>query len=117
LTFLSGVLVAIRMSETLRFSIAQNELVRLLNAKSVILIDVRTPDEFKNGHIDGSRNIPINVLEAHIDELRTDKIVVTVCAKGGGRSEKAAGLLKSHGIKSRFLEHGFNGWPTSEKIG
>lgn len=68
--------------------------------KGAIIIDVRTPGEFADGNIKGSRNIPINVLKNKMAELKkTGKPVITVCASGA-RSGMAKSLLQMDGIEA-----------------
>ena len=61
------------------------------------IVDVRTPAEYKNGHIKGSINIPLQVLDKNISKLNKKKPVITCCASGM-RSGSAKGLLKSKGF-------------------
>lgn len=69
------------------------------------IIDVRTPGEFKRGHVKGSVNIPLSDLGAHIGKLRkTDKPVITCCASGN-RSGAAARKLEALGVEA------YNGGP------
>lgn len=68
-----------------------------------MIIDVRRPDEFQKGHAEGSRNIPLQEMEAHLDEIKKmPKPVIVVCG-GGTRSVKAFELLQAKGI---LCEHG-----------
>ena len=46
------------------------------------LLDVREPEEFVMGRIPGAINIPLDELEARVDEIPDDKPVVVVCAHG-----------------------------------
>lgn len=62
------------------------------------VIDVRTPDEFMDGHYEGARNIPVAVLEARMGEVGPkEKPVVVYCASGA-RSAMAARILKGAGF-------------------
>jgi rhodanese-related sulfurtransferase len=70
------------------------------------IIDVRTPGEFKTGHIQGSINIPLQSLTGSLSKIKKDKPVITCCASGM-RSASAKNILKSAG----FLEvHNGGGW-------
>ena len=40
----------------------------------VTLLDVRTVEEYQRGHLDGFRNIPLDVLREHLDELEWGKV-------------------------------------------
>lgn len=61
------------------------------------IIDVRTPAEYKNGHIKGSINIPLQILDKNMSKLNKNKPVITCCASGM-RSGSAKVLLKSKGF-------------------
>ena len=77
----------------------------------VTIVDVRTPEEYAEKHIPGAINIPLSGLASGSDELSRDKVIVTTCGKGGGRSEQAAELLNQIGFtKARFLCGGTSGW-------
>ncbi|MBS1782593.1 MAG: rhodanese-like domain-containing protein [Bacteroidetes bacterium] len=63
-----------------------------------IVIDVRRPDEFMGGHVAGSINIPLNEVEARIEEIKAIKEPIVLCCAGGTRSGRAAEFLKNQGI-------------------
>ena len=93
--------------------IAMTELRRLLKQSpgKVMVIDVRSPDEYLNMHIPGAINIPNGELQNRLAELPKQKQIITACGKGGGRSEQAATLLKENGFeKTAWLCGGTNGW-------
>jgi rhodanese-related sulfurtransferase len=73
---------------------------QLSNAPDAVIIDVRSPDEFAGGHVDGAINIPLDKLANGIDGIPSDALIVTVCGKGGGRSDEAAAQLRSAGFRS-----------------
>jgi phage shock protein E len=62
-----------------------------------LIIDVRTPEEFRDGAYPGARNIPISNLGARLGELPREKPVVLYCASGA-RSAAAARALKQAGF-------------------
>lgn len=70
------------------------------------IIDVRTPGEFKSGHINGAVNIPLQTLSDHLSKIRKDKPVITCCASGM-RSASAKAILKSNGYTE---VHNGGGW-------
>lgn len=73
----------------------------LINSGALI-VDVRTPGEYKSGHIKGSLNIPLNKLNENIPLLkRKNKPVITCCASGM-RSASAVQLLKAGGIEGVY---------------
>lgn len=78
-----------------------NELIELIkNNKNCIIIDVRTSQEFKSGHIEKAKNIPVSELKSKINSIikYKEKDVVLYCASGA-RSKAAANLLYKEGFK------------------
>lgn len=61
-----------------------------------VILDVRTPREWIESHIEGSVNIPLNRLPSQLDDLPRDRRILVHCA-GGYRSSIAAGLLQRSG--------------------
>ena len=52
--------------------------------KGAVIIDVRNPGEFRQGHIQGSKNIPVNEIRSKVEMIRKwNKPVITVCLSGG----------------------------------
>lgn len=82
---------------TYRFVNLDKGLAKKIEQGAVIL-DVRTPTEYKTGHIEGSVNLQLSRL--HADELPLDrsKTYITVCSHGL-RSVKAMNLLKEKGYR------------------
>jgi len=73
------------------------DLARLVN-DGALIIDVRTKNEFGAGHIQGSRNIPLDMIKSEADGLRRlNKAIITVC-RSGARSGMAKALLSGAGI-------------------
>ncbi|MBS1636714.1 MAG: rhodanese-like domain-containing protein [Bacteroidetes bacterium] len=72
-------------------------LEELISSGQANVIDVRTPAEFMGGHVAGSKNIPLDELPEHLDELRSMKHIVLCCASGN-RSGRAASFLKQNQI-------------------
>ena len=62
-------------------------------AEGALLLDVRTPAEFAEGHIDGALNIPVQVLPQRIDELGDRSRPIVVYCRSGMRSANAAQIL------------------------
>ncbi len=82
----------------------------LLELKDVLFLDVREPHEYLSGHIKGSMHIPINELQQRIQDIPTEKKIVTYC-RSGNRSLKAAIFLCSKGFKDiMHLEGGILKW-------
>lgn len=66
-----------------------------------IIVDVRTSEEYKEGHIEGSLNIPLNEISKAMSWLIKDVPVVLVCASGN-RSAAAEEILKANGFKKVY---------------
>ena len=62
-----------------------------------VILDVRSPGEFAEGHYKGSINIPVQVLDQNLNQLDTNKEIIVCCA-AGGRSAVAAAILKARGF-------------------
>lgn len=96
-------------------TIDASELVRMrTDDPAVHVIDVRTPGEFETGHIEGSYNVPLELLDEHIADLAAlDHHVVLVC-QSGARATKALEQLVSAGKSNlRLLEGGITAWTAS----
>ena len=76
----------------------------------VLIIDVRSKEEFSENHIPLSLNIPLDSLEAEIRKFNEHYTLVTVCGKGGGRSADAAEKLLSMGRDAMWLCGGALGY-------
>lgn len=75
-----------------------------------MVIDVRTPEEYAEGHIRGAKLIPVDTLEGHLAEVPKDKQVYVYC-HSGGRSAKAAKLLAEHGFsRIENMQGGIVAW-------
>lgn len=88
------------------------EAVMLMSRKSALVLDVREPDEFAQGHLQGARNIPLTQLEARLKELEKyrEKPVMVICERGG-RATKAAKLLKAQQFTAlHVLKGGMQAW-------
>ncbi|MFI7680169.1 rhodanese-like domain-containing protein [Actinophytocola sp. NPDC049390] len=76
------------------------------------LIDVRTPGEFAAAHIEGSYNVPLDLLREHRAELRghLDEDVVLIC-RSGNRAAQAEQALAAAGLPNlRLLAGGITAW-------
>lgn len=60
------------------------------------LLDVRTPDEFAEGHVPGAVNVPVQVLAERLAQVPKDREVVVYC-ESGRRAARAATLLREQG--------------------
>lgn len=62
-----------------------------------VIVDVRTPQEYRSGNIRGSLNIPLDQLKGNLKKIKKDKPVIVCCASGM-RSGAAKGVLQSNGF-------------------
>ena len=75
--------------------------VQGLLKRGAVILDVRTEQEFKSGHVKGSINIPLDKLSKNLSKLKKDKPVITCCASGM-RSATAKHILKTSGFAEVF---------------
>lgn len=64
------------------------------------LIDVRSPEEFADGHLEGAVNIPVAQLEARLGEVGPKDAPVVVYCRSGHRASKAKQVLEAAGFKA-----------------
>lgn len=88
------------------------------NDSSLVILDVRTPEELNGplGHIKGVVNIPVQELESRISELEKYKNrPLAVICRSGHRSGIAQGILKKHGFNAVNVEGGMNAYRQTDK--
>ena len=66
--------------------------------KNATLVDVRTPEEFKEGHYPNATNIPLDVVQQNIQKFREMPKPIIVYCRSGNRSGMAVTILKQAGI-------------------
>ncbi len=67
--------------------------------QGAFLVDVRTPAEFKDGHVKGSVNIPLNTIPSQLSKFKNKKNII-VCCLSGGRSSQAKSILEQNGFSN-----------------
>ena len=66
--------------------------------KGAVVVDVRTVAEFMEGHVSGSKNIPLDEIVSNIEEIKQlGKPIIAVC-RSGARSGTATNNLKNQGV-------------------
>ena len=82
--------------------IGLEEVMQLQN-EGAIVIDVRSPQEFREGHIDGAISIPEYDIKKEIEKIVLDKNknIVVYCSSGG-RSKKAQKVLNKLGYQNVY---------------
>jgi len=95
--------------------IGREELQARLRRGDVVLVDVRPPEEFGAGHIEGARSIPIDELERRLAELPADREIVAYC-RGPfcAYAHEAVRRLQAAGLQARRLEEGWPEWQLAE---
>ena len=84
----------------------------LMNDSNVVVLDVRTADEFAEGHLEGAINIDqaqSDFIEKAKEALPTDRTIAVYC-RSGRRSASAAGRLAAEGFKTVNLKGGILAW-------
>jgi phage shock protein E len=78
--------------------------------KGALFLDVRTQQEWDQGHIAGSILIPLDVLQSRMNELPKDKDIVVVCLSGA-RSKEGTTLLRQAGFtRVTCMSGGIRAW-------
>ena len=73
---------------------------KTLVAQGALIVDVRTSDEFKGGHIKNAINIPVDTISSKTNELKKKGKPVITCCASGMRSARATSILKQNGIEA-----------------
>ena len=92
-------------------AVGRDELIERLRSGEVVLVDVRPTEEYKAGHIDGARSIPLDELEGRLAELPANQEVVAYC-RGPfcAYAHEAVRTLRAAGRSARRLEEGWPEW-------
>lgn len=98
------------------------ELLEMAKQDLVTVLDVRPPEEFNAGHVEGAINIPIDELEQHLQKLDPSQEIVAYC-RGPHciLAFDAVAQLRAKGFQARRLENGFPEWkvaglPVEDKL-
>jgi rhodanese-related sulfurtransferase len=86
--------------------------VALLNSEDTLVIDVREPHEYTEGHIEGARHIPLGNLGERISELEDykDAAIIVTCQQGT-RAPHACKILTKHGFRRVYeIRGGMLAW-------
>ena len=96
-------------------SVEVEEFAKVIADTSVIRLDVRTPEEYAEGHIDNAINIDVkndSFESKALSTLPKDKTIALYC-RSGRRSKNAAKILSDNGYTVVELNSGYNGWKKS----
>ena len=81
---------------------------------NLVVLDIRPPQHYDNGHIKGSLHIPLTMLVDEVKKLPTDKKIAVVCAMDTN-SAFAVAVLRMHGFDAWIMEGGVPGWVKAGK--
>lgn len=101
-----------RSSRVVYRSLSVDAFARVVERDDVVLVDVRTPEEYSAGHLRGvdyNLNVRSATFFKDYQSLPKDKLIAVYC-KGGGRSKQVAGVLAGNGYKVVELSVGYDGW-------
>lgn len=92
--------------------ISQEEAHRIMQEdEKAIILDVRTPSEYKSGHIRNAINIPNETIDEDIvDNLPDKNTTILVYCRSGNRSRQASGKLADLGYANVLEFGGINTW-------
>ena len=94
-------------------SVAVQEFANIISdTTTVMLVDVRTAEEYGSGHIENALNIDVkqdDFEETAIKTLPKNKTIAVYC-RSGRRSKKASEILSQNGYKVIELDSGYTGW-------
>ncbi len=98
--------------------VAWPDVQRLIKRGDAVLIDVRPPEEFVHGHIDGAISIPVDELASRLKELPRSKRIVAYCRGAYCLfADEAVALLRERGYDAMRLEGGWPEWASEQSEG
>lgn len=103
--------VVARASDYMSPGLTPEQLLEKLGTdKAPLVVDVRKPVEFGVAHIPGAINIPLDEIEARLDEFKHNNSVLIYCINGS-RTRQAEAILLAADIPNIYhLEGTFSGW-------
>jgi rhodanese-related sulfurtransferase len=92
-------------------AVSADELLSKTRDEGVVVLDVRPEEEYRAGHIPGAHSVPVERLEAYLEDIPTAREVVAYC-RGPYCvfSDEAVALLRSRGYRARRLKEGLPDW-------
>ncbi len=85
---------------------------RLATGESLVVLDVRTEEEFSRGHVPGSLLIPLHALESRLADVPNSGVPIAIVCQQGQRSVSACRFLAEHGFGPLYtLAGGLESWP------
>ncbi|HSZ25639.1 MAG TPA: rhodanese-like domain-containing protein [Cytophagaceae bacterium] len=92
-------------------TVEEKEFSELSKKQNVVVLDVRTPEEYKEGHLDKAvlMNYNSNTFQQEVNKLDKSKTYLVYC-KAGGRSARASAELAKKGLVVYNLDGGISNW-------
>jgi len=92
-------------------AVCAEELLTKTREGDVVVLDVRPEQEYRAGHIPGARSVPLEKLEAYLEEIPKEREIVAYC-RGPYCvfSDEAVALLRSRGYQAKRLAEGLPDW-------
>jgi rhodanese-related sulfurtransferase len=98
-----------------RLGIKQLSAKEFEQKKGMMLLDIRSDKEYKQGHIPGAAHVPLSEIGERVKKLKKDKELVVYC-QNGSRSIWAIKRLMGMGYKNLFnLKGGYNAWKRNHR--
>lgn len=96
------------MSEFVRLSV--NDAAALMNTRDVMVLDIRDPDSYRAGHIEGAHHVHEG-LATHISNNADLDTPIIVCCYHGNSSQQAAAWFANEGFEEVYsLDGGYEAW-------
>lgn len=95
---------------SLFFSDVSSSRAKTLVAEGALLVDVRTPEEFASGHLEGAINIPVHELTARLASLGPKSQPVVLYCRSGARSSRAQAALRKLGYEAVYNLGAMSRW-------
>ncbi len=97
---------------------AEEAKARLDSEEGIILVDVRTPEEYREGHIPGAILLPVDEIFANAEAVIPDKEeTYFIYCRSGNRSATASSQLVEMGYLNIYDLGGINDWPYEKVTG
>ncbi len=95
----------------LAYTIGPNQLKELMENDDIKLIDVRSTEEFNNGHIPTAISMPIDQIDQNLEKLSKEKITVVYgCNEFCSGATKGCLILADYGYPCIMMRGGFMAW-------
>ncbi len=76
----------------------RKNMIQEMLAKGAVVIDVRSKEEYNQGHVKGSINMPLGSITGQINKIQDMNKPVILCCASGMRSGSATSILQSSGV-------------------